>query len=366
MKKVFCIVFCFLTLSFLLSAQTADRIEDLLNSSFLSYERAALFVLEAADLAETYGVSIISSPASSFRFAMDQKWLPKTARGNQVAKLDCISLLLMGSFNVKGGLFYSFFKNPHYAYRELVYKDVIQGRADPDMAVSGEMLLFLIGRILYNKSGSAEEYDLDKYAGIAREEAAASAAATDQERLAREEAERREQARLAREEAERREQQERLAREEAERREQERLAREALTAEINTQIKAQELEDTSARVTEQGITISLSNIQFMANSSELPASERRKLQEIARILQMVPNRRILVTGHTAMAGNAADRLRTSSERAAAVAAYLISLGGRRDVEKYTQGVGADSPIADNRTPRGMALNRRVEITILED
>jgi len=140
---------------------------------------------------------------------------------------------------------------------------------------------------------------------------------------------------------------------------------EALAAEINIQLEAQEMEDTSARITEQGVTISLSNIQFLANSSELPPDERRKLQEIARILQTVSYRRILVTGHTALAGTAEERLRISNERAGAVAAYLVSLGVRRADEVFAHGFGSERPIADNSTPEGMALNRRVEITILE-
>jgi len=43
-------------------------------------------------------------------------------------------------------------KNPHYAYRELLIQN-IQGRADPGMAVSGDLLLFVINRALEQKEG---------------------------------------------------------------------------------------------------------------------------------------------------------------------------------------------------------------------
>jgi outer membrane protein OmpA-like peptidoglycan-associated protein len=56
----------------------------------------------------------------------------------------------------------------------------------------------------------------------------------------------------------------------------------------------------------------------------------------------------------------------SLERAQAVAAYLVSLGVRKESEITAVGYGAGQPIADNNTADGVADNRRVEITILEN
>jgi len=144
MKK-FLLLFtlCFLTSAALLCAQsTADEIETLLNTNAVTYAQAARFVLEAAD------VSAISDAEEAFRYAQERGWLPQKVAANDTARLDGISLLLMSSFSLKGGIFYSIFKSPHYAYRELAYMETIQGRADPAMKVSGERLLLIIGRIL--------------------------------------------------------------------------------------------------------------------------------------------------------------------------------------------------------------------------
>jgi len=380
MKRIsYGFVICFLLIfSVFLPAQTAAEIEEMLKSEALSYEEAALFVLKAADLPK--GQPDLNDTAEAFRFAADQKWLPKDAVAGGEANLKGVSLLLVGSFNVRGGVFFSIFKNPHYAYRELVYQDVIQGRVDPEMVVSGSHLLFLVSRLLSRQEEDAE------FASRREEQARLAAEAEQQKRLA---AEAEQQARLAAEAEQQKrlaaeaEQQRRLAaeaelrkraQEEAEQMERQRLIaeaqrqaeRQALAAEINTRLQSSAVEDTSARITDEGVTISLSNIQFSANSAELPESEKRKLQEIARILQTVSKRKILVTGHTALAGTVADRLKTSQERAAAVAAYLVSLGARRSNEVFAQGYGSERPIASNSTPQGMALNRRVEITILED
>jgi hypothetical protein len=53
----------------------------------------------------------------------------------------------MKSFGLSGGL-YRFFPNGRYACRELVYLDIIQGRSDPHMKVSGERFFRILGRIL--------------------------------------------------------------------------------------------------------------------------------------------------------------------------------------------------------------------------
>ena len=126
-------------------AQTAAEMETLLNTQAVTYAQAARFVLQAADAAT------IAHPAEAFRFAQENDWLPKDVSPDTAARLDGISLLFMRSFDLKGGLLYSFFKTPHYAYRELVYRSAIQGRVDPQMAVSGYQLIFITNRILESK-----------------------------------------------------------------------------------------------------------------------------------------------------------------------------------------------------------------------
>jgi len=127
-----------------------------------------------------------------------------------------------------------------------------------------------------------------------------------------------------------------------------------------------DIPDATVRITDEGIVISLENIQFAPDSAILQPSEWYKLDIIAEILMRFPDRDILVGGHTALAGTAASRLRLSQERAATVADYLIRNNVRSPDRVIIRGFGADQPIADNRTPEGMARNRRVEITILEN
>ena len=75
---------------------------------------------------------------------------------------------------------------------------------------------------------------------------------------------------------------------------------------------------------------------------------------------------MLISGHTALAGSEAARLKLSKERAQAVANFLVSIGLKDAYHVFTQGFGAEKPIAPNETEAGKAKNRRVEITILEN
>jgi hypothetical protein len=130
-----------------LFAQTAAEIEALLETDALTYEQAASFVLRAADIG-VWG--------SAFDYAAEQNWLSGKATFDGTASLGEISLLVMRAFNMKGGAFYTLMKTPHYAYRELLNQNIIQGRADSDMAVSGDLLLFIVGRVLDQIEGSSQ------------------------------------------------------------------------------------------------------------------------------------------------------------------------------------------------------------------
>ncbi len=145
-----------------------------------------------------------------------------------------------------------------------------------------------------------------------------------------------------------------------------RMDRVEVADEIRRKIEDKKLPDTEVTVDEEGVTVSLQNIRFRPDSAELLTSEKKKIDAIAEILAEYPERDILITGHTALAGTAAGRQRLSEERAGAVAEYLLTIGARTEDRIITRGMGARDPIADNGTEEGMRKNRRVEITIREN
>ena len=144
------------------------------------------------------------------------------------------------------------------------------------------------------------------------------------------------------------------------------MNKEQLASEITDEIKRLDIPDVNVRVVDEGISISLEDIEFYPDSSVMLPGEREKLDRIAEILIRYPQRDIMVSGHTALAGTAAGRMQLSIERATAVADYLLSKNVRTSDRIVIRGYGGDKPIADNSTQEGMRRNRRVEITLLEN
>jgi outer membrane protein OmpA-like peptidoglycan-associated protein len=148
--------------------------------------------------------------------------------------------------------------------------------------------------------------------------------------------------------------------------ESEHMDKEKIAEEIAEEIDRLGIPDVTVRAVDEGITISLDDIQFQADTAIMLAGEREKLDIIVDILRRYQDRDILVGGHTALAGTAAGRQKLSTERAAVVADYLISKEARTPDRVVVRGYGAEKPVADNRTEEGRRKNRRVEITILEN
>lgn len=116
--------------------------------------------------------------------------------------------------------------------------------------------------------------------------------------------------------------------------------------------------------TAAGIRLTMQNLNFKPDSSELLPGENERLDQIAQVLKEVPDQMFLVEGHTASVGYEKGEMKLSVERANSVANALIQRGIPR--EKFIcKGSGGTKPIADNSTQEGKSKNRRVEITILE-
>ena len=116
--------------------------------------------------------------------------------------------------------------------------------------------------------------------------------------------------------------------------------------------------------TEAGIRLTIQNLQFKADSAELLPGEEKRLDQIAEILQLAEGAQFLIEGHTADTGYEAGEMKLSKERADSIVAALSArgIGSERFICK---GSGGKKPIASNDTAEGKALNRRVEITILD-
>ena len=144
------------------------------------------------------------------------------------------------------------------------------------------------------------------------------------------------------------------------------MDKEKIAEEIAEELQRMDITDVSVRVVDEGITISLDNIQFHPDTAIMLPGEQEKLDKIVEVLRHYHERDILVGGHTALAGTAEGRRKLSADRASVVADYIIRRGARTADRVVVRGYGAERPLANNNTEEGMRINRRVEITILEN
>ena len=116
--------------------------------------------------------------------------------------------------------------------------------------------------------------------------------------------------------------------------------------------------------TPRGILLNLKNLHFVADKAELLHGEDKKLDEIAAVLKTLTFKNLFVEGHTADVGDKSTQHGLSLRRAKTVVDELTKRGIPSGVFIYS-GAGGSKPISSNTTEAERALNRRVEITIME-
>jgi OOP family OmpA-OmpF porin len=104
------------------------------------------------------------------------------------------------------------------------------------------------------------------------------------------------------------------------------------------------------------------NILFTPASTTLTDSSFIALDELANVLQEHTEVHLTIEGYTDNLGTPQKNLLLSQKRAQAVKTYLVRKGIPE--KRITAiGLGQEHPIADNTTPAGRAVNRRVELKI---
>jgi outer membrane protein OmpA-like peptidoglycan-associated protein len=111
--------------------------------------------------------------------------------------------------------------------------------------------------------------------------------------------------------------------------------------------------------------IILKNVFFDTKKTELKPASVTELDNVVRLMNENPNIKILISGFTDNVGKPADNLILSKGRAVAVVNYLISKGVKNERLSF-KGNGETSPIAENSSEGGRALNRRTELSIVSN
>ena len=110
--------------------------------------------------------------------------------------------------------------------------------------------------------------------------------------------------------------------------------------------------------------IVLQGANFGFDSAALTPETQAILDEQAVILEKESDVRVEIEGHADSIGPEEYNQGLSERRAKAVEEYLVSKGISAD-RLEVMGYGVSQPIAPNDTKEGRAMNRRVELKVLE-
>jgi outer membrane protein OmpA-like peptidoglycan-associated protein len=124
-----------------------------------------------------------------------------------------------------------------------------------------------------------------------------------------------------------------------------------------------ELAALQARETERGIVLTLSDVFFEVDSANLKPEGMQNLAQLAAFLNAHPDRALAIEGHADATGTDAYNQGLSERRAEAVKTFLLA-SGVAPSRVAAQGFGERFPVASNDTTSGRALNRRVEMLVL--
>ena len=106
------------------------------------------------------------------------------------------------------------------------------------------------------------------------------------------------------------------------------------------------------------------NIQFEFDKATIKEESYEILNDIALTLLNNPEVSLEISGHTCSIGDEDYNQRLSERRAKAVVDYLVGKKISRKRLEY-KGYGETDPLNDNSTPEKRALNRRVEVKVIE-
>lgn len=118
------------------------------------------------------------------------------------------------------------------------------------------------------------------------------------------------------------------------------------------------------RKSNEGVVLSLDNLLFDYDRSELKPGAKKVIERIADILKKYPDREIRIGGHTDDKGSQEYNLKLSQERALSVLRELRDSHGIEERRMSYKGYGKSQPVSENSTEEGRAKNRRVDITVV--
>ncbi len=138
MKKSIFLLFLFFLSGFTVFSQDAAAITELLQKPVADLKDFSYMVASSAGRSGT--------PFEAYTFCDRYNVFPMTAAADTPITVKMISQFYMKAYQLNGGILWSIFKSPRYAFRELKHKGLWSGYLDPDTRLSGRELLRIAGK----------------------------------------------------------------------------------------------------------------------------------------------------------------------------------------------------------------------------
>lgn len=126
-----------------------------------------------------------------------------------------------------------------------------------------------------------------------------------------------------------------------------------------------EMRELRARTTEKGLEVTLGDVLFEFDRSDLKPGAVKSIEPLTTYLRANPETHVVIEGHTDNVGSDEYNLRLSQERAESVKRSLVSAGVDSS-RIVARGFGEQYPLVPNDSDAGRLQNRRVNIVILSD
>jgi len=129
-------------------AQTSAFMDQMMVSKSVNWGQAAYLVLVASDnLAED------ATEQRSLDLLKELKWADAGIDAEKPIALNQFSFLLMKAFGIPGGMLYTFFPGPRYAFKELTFKYILSSDEDPDQTIDGPEGIRILGKVMDSYAG---------------------------------------------------------------------------------------------------------------------------------------------------------------------------------------------------------------------
>jgi len=136
-------------------------------------------------------------------------------------------------------------------------------------------------------------------------------------------------------------------------------------AERRSQALEAQLRELDAKKTDRGLVITIGDVLFDTDQSELKSGGLRSIERLGSFLMEYPQRKAMIEGYTDSVGSDSHNQALSGRRADAVRTALVGMGVG-SAQLLAQGYGESHPVAGNDSASGRQMNRRVEIVLSDE